>query len=57
VAVAEQGQGGAAALVDGELRNEDLDGVGVLFVLDIAVSSQGVKQFNEDITRMLTRGQ
>jgi hypothetical protein len=57
VAVAEKGQGGATALVDGELRNEDLDGVGVLFVLDIAISSQGVKKMKEYITRMLTRGQ
>ena len=37
MAVAEEGERGAAALVDGQLRNEDLDGVRVLLVLDVAV--------------------
>ena len=37
VAVAEQGQGGAAALVDCKLRDEDFDGVRVFLVLDESV--------------------
>ena len=44
VAVAEQGQRGAAALVDGKLRNEDLDGIRVLLVLDEAVPLNNVRR-------------